>query len=478
MTGTGNPHITRLAAILGEKGLISDPEGMVPYETGARSDKGRALFVARPATTEKVSKVIAYCAANGIALIPQSGNTGLVNGSIPDHTGQQGILSVDRLRGVFQVDRINRSVTVSAGFRLSEINERLAEHGLYFPIDLGADPGAGGMVATNTGGSRFLRFGDVRRNTLGLQVVFADSEGSIHRFGCGLRKDNTGADWKQMFIGTGGAFGVITECTFNVERLPQQSATAYLVPSSDTDVAILLEEIEARTGGYLTAFEAMSGNAIRAALHHAPSLRNPFPGGEIPDLVLLVELSRTWPLRAGEQSLDDVLTAVLGEIWELSSQPLSDAFLGKPEEMWALRHALSEGVKASGNLVAFDLGFARGDVMRFRADMVNSLARRYPEVMVCDFGHVGDGGLHFNLVIPKGSPWFTPANVEELRQFVFETAVEKYAGSFSAEHGLGRRNQAYYDRYAAPVERHLSAVFKHATSPSPLGAAILAAPDA
>jgi FAD/FMN-containing dehydrogenase len=464
-------HIETLKSLLGEKGLLTAPGDMAAYETGARYDKGRAAFVARPASTQEISATVSYCVKNGIALIPQSGNTGLVSGSTPDATGGQGVLSVDRLTAPFALDRVNRTVKAGAGLRLSDLNGRLEESGLFFPIDLGADPRLGGMIATNTGGSRFLRYGDVRRNTLGLTIVLADEAGTVLDLSSSLRKNNTGVDWKQLFIGTSGAFGIITECVLNLEPAPKQSATALLVPASNEQVATLLVAMEDALGSYLSAFEGMSGNAVRAALDHVPSLRNPFQGGIVPDFVILAEISRSTPPREGEQPLDAVLEEVLAAIWEREDAPLADAFVGPPHEIWALRHALSEGVKHSGRLIAFDLSFRRGDIMPFLAHMKAKMPDHFEDVTICDFGHIGDGGVHFNLVVAKDDPRLDDPDFEmDLRDWVFTVAVEQFGGSFSAEHAIGRKNQAFYDKYTPDDLRKLAAGLKTITSPGPLGA--------
>ncbi|MCV3734878.1 FAD-binding oxidoreductase [Rhizobium sp. TRM96647] len=463
-------HIEALGRMLGGKGLLTGPADMAGYETGARYDKGSAAFVARPASTAETSPVVAYCVKNGIALVPQSGNTGLVSGSTPDATGNQGILSLDRLTVPFDLDRVNRTVSAGAGLHLSEVNRRLEETGLFFPIDLGADPRLGGMIATNTGGSRFLRYGDVRRNVLGLTVVLADATGTVLELGSGLRKNNTGIDWKQLFIGTSGAFGIVTECVLNLEPLPRQTATAFLVPSAPDRVPDLLVAMEDALGSYLSAFEGMSKNAVSAALAHVPALRNPFQGGLVPDFVILAEISRTSPPREGEQPLDAVLEEVLAGIWEREDAPLADAFVGPPHEMWALRHALSEGVKHSGRLIAFDLSFRRGDIMRFLAHMKAEMPARFGGVTICDFGHIGDGGVHFNLVVPADDPRLADPGFEAaLREWVFKVAVEDFGGSYSAEHAIGRKNQVFYDRYTPGEIRRLAAGLKTLTSPGPLG---------
>lgn len=466
-------HIEALSAIVGEKCLLTEPADMIAYETGARYDQGRAAFVARPSSTQDVSKIVAYCAQNGIMLVPQSGNTGLVSGSTPDFTGRQGILSLDRLTAPFEVDRINRSVRVGAGMRLSDLNAKLEENGLFFPIDLGADPRIGGMVATNTGGSRFLRYGDVRRNTLGLTVVLADETGTVLDLSSALRKNNIGIDWKQVFIGTSGSFGIVTECVLNLEPIPRQAATALLVPASPAQVPDLLMAMEAALGSYLSAFEGMSGNAVRAALDHVPSLRNPFSNGAVPDFVILAEISRTSLPREGEQPLDQVLEEVLAVIWEREDAPLADAFVGPPQEIWALRHALSEGVKHMGRLIAFDLSFRRGDIMPFLERMKAEMPQRFGGVTICDFGHICDGGVHLNLVVAGEDERLADPGFETaLREWVFQVAVEDFGGSFSAEHALGRKNQTFYDRYTPEDIRRLAAGLKAMTSPAPLGTVI------
>ncbi|OWV80387.1 FAD-dependent oxidoreductase [Rhizobium sp. R635] len=462
-------HIDALTAILGDKGIVAQA-GMEAYETGARYDRGRAAAVLRPRTTAEVSAAVAYCVRHAIPLIPQSGNTGLVSGSTPDASGNEAVLSLDRLSAGMDLDLDNRSVRVDAGMRLSELNGRLEEHGLFFPIDLGADPRIGGMVATNTGGSRFLKYGDVRRNTLGLTVVLADEQGSVLDLQNHLRKDNTGVDWKQLFIGTSGAFGIVTECVLNLEPLPRQVATALLVPASGAHVLPLLRAMEERLGAYLSAFEGMSANAVKAAFAHVPSLRNPFQGGQVPDYVILAEISRTWAPREGEQPLDAVLEATLAEIWELPAAPLADALPGPPQEIWALRHCLSEGVKHLGKLIAFDLSFRRGDIMAFCDRMRADMPAKFPGITICDFGHIGDGGVHFNLVVPKDSHLLQDETFESrLRDWVIETAVGEYDGSFSAEHAIGRRNQAFYDRYTPEKQKHMAAGLKALTSPARLG---------
>jgi FAD/FMN-containing dehydrogenase len=465
-------HVAHLRGLLGAKGVLVSKGELASYQASARDDGGAALFVARPTTTEEVSQVLSYCNRNAVHIIPQSGNTGLVSGSTPDVSGTQAVLSLDRLNRRFDLDRHNRSLHVDAGFHLSEINGRLESEGLFFPIDVGSDPCIGGMMSTNTGGSRFLRYGDVRRNTLGLRVALADPDGTILDLRGGLRKNNSGVDWKQLFIGTSGAFGVITECVINLERSPRQMATAYLVPTSGAHIMTLLSAIEETFGNDVSAFEGISGNAFRRTLEHVPTMRSPFGGGRVPDYVILLEVSRPSSRREDEAGLEAVLEAALTALWERPDRPLADAFTGRPEEMWALRHALPEGVRGAGSLFSFDLSFRRGEVMGFLDFMREELPRRFPRIEICDFGHVGDGGVHFNLVIARDDRRLTDkAFVDGLREWIIGTTMQDFAGSFSAEHAIGRKNQALYDRFTPQKLKAMAWALKIQTSPSGLGAA-------
>lgn len=427
---------------------ITEPRDMAAYLQGVRGETGRSPAVLLPETTEQVAQCLRHLQSTETPYLAQSGNTGLVGASVPDDTGNQVVLSLSRLRDTFEVDLANRSLRVSAGFRLSEVNDRLAEHGLFFPIDLGSDPMIGGMVATNTGGGRCLRYGDVRRNTLGLTVV---SKGEVLRLGSPVRKDNTGPDWKQIHIGSCGWFGTITEAILNLEPLVTEQATALVVPSNDTAMLTLLRHLETRVGPLLSAFEFMSRAAMAHSFHHAASLKNPFARGEIPETALLIELSR--PTKAPwDTPLEEILEAVLAEAWELVDAPIEDALFGRPEEIWALRHALSEGVKSAGPLIAFDLGFTRDKVIAFRTEMARKIAADFPMMEICDFGHLGDGGLHFNLVKTDGP---VEAGFEQaLRDYVVEQAVTGFGGSFSAEHGIGPKNIKYLE--TSPVHLPLS----------------------
>lgn len=456
-----------LSDLVGVGQILTEPEDMAAYDTAARYESGRAALVVRPRSTAEVSAVVAYCVGRGVRLVPQGANTGLVAGSTADASGCEVLLTLELLRAPIAVDAANRTVRVGAGVRLSAINAALEPYGLFLPIDLGADPTIGGMAATNTGGARFIRYGDMRRHVLGLQVVLADRRGEVVELKGGLRKDNTGLDLRQLFVGSCGALGVITEVEVEVHPRPQQTAAA-LVMLADADAALpLLQHVERETGELLTAFEGMSQAALEAALEHAPNLRNPFPAGA-PPYAVLVELATVRPLRSGEPPLTEVLEACLAA-WLESGEGALDVLVGAPEPLWAIRHAISEGLRAKGGVIGFDLSFRRSDLAAFRRLAVERLGREFPEVEVCDFGHIGDGGVHFNLVSRAEAP-LAPDRMQALRTSVYDVAVRRFGGSYSGEHGLGRANLAWYRTFTPDLVRELSGGVQNVFAEAPLGA--------
>ena len=453
----GAAHREALLRLVGTAGLLEQPADLRAYETAARYGGGTAAAVIRPADTEEVSAVLRHCVAHRLAYTPQSGNTGLVLGSTPDAGGGELVISLDRLRSAPRIDATDRTVQAAAGMRLSALNAALEPHDLFLPIDVSSDPMIGGMVATNTGGARFLRYGDMRRQVLGLEVVLPDEAGTVLQLSNGLRKDNAHLDLRQLFIGSCGAFGIITAATLEVRPRPRQTAVALLVPRDEEAVLELLAAFEQQAFETLSAFEGMSEAAMRHAIAHIPALRNPFPEG-LPPYAVLVELSSAAPASSGGLTLDGVLEAVVTQLAERQSAPLVDVRFGPPERFWALRHALSAGLRAAGPVVGFDLSFRRSDVMAFRRLAIARLATTFPEYEVCDFGHVADGGVHFNLVqrVPGAS---SPERIQALSDHVLDMAVDDFGASFSGEHGIGRANQHAYDHYIpAAIQRYSAAI--------------------
>ncbi|MGC4027449.1 MAG: FAD-binding oxidoreductase [Steroidobacteraceae bacterium] len=460
--------VTDLAAITGADGVLAGKD-MQSYVTGIRYGQGKALCVVRPATGEQVSRIVALCVERHIGIVPQGANTGLVGASVPDASGRQVLLSLERLRGGFELDLPNRSVTVDAGMRLQELNARLESHGLWFPIDLGADPSIGGMIATNAGGTRLIRYGDVRHNLMAVEVVLFNPPGQRVRLGSPLRKDNTGWDLKQLFIGASGTTGIITRATLEVHPRPRQSATALVVPASEAAVNGLLAALEADFGDYLAAFEGMSGAAMHAAIDHIPNVRNPFAPDPAPEFAVLIELEAGSPRYTGFD-LQDVLDRFLADQYEAT---VSNAVVGGRADLWHLRHGITEGARNLGRIVAFDISVARSRIMEFRRAARALVEREFPHLTIIDFGHIADGGLHFNLVWPRESPAeYSAEAVRKLRMAIYALVVEQFGGSFSAEHGIGPHNVAVYEKYTSDTARWMAHGIKQLLDPLALCGAV------
>ncbi len=449
-----------LRSIVGDRHVLDGPDDMASYANGFRYGGGRARLVVLPADTAQVAAILRHCHLNGVQVVPQGANTGLVGASVPDATGTQVVLSLRRLTGRFDLDRANRAVTLSAGWDLDRLNERLEANGLWFPVDISASPSVGGMIATNAGGSRVLRYGDVRHNVLGVEAVLPD--GTVTADLRGLRKNSAGLDLKQLFIGTGGSFGIITGAVLNLLPRPRQTATALVVPRDSRTVNDLLTLCEDQAGEFLSAFESITGPALSAALHHRPQLRNPF-GGPVPDECILVELMSATGGESG-LNLDALLMRVLEQGYD--SGVIADAVPGSPADLWGLRHAISEGLRGLGRVIGLDVSLPRGRVTDFRRAAGDWLRGHHPDLLICGFGHRGDGGDHFNLVIPKDRDTdFPPEKVSAIRQALYRLLVEDFGGSYSAEHGIGPVNLSFHQSFADPAQQHFSRLIQRHLDP-------------
>lgn len=462
---TADEVVAGLRDIVGPRGLLLGSD-MAAYEQGARYGQGHALCVLRPDSLAQVQAVARWCAEHGVKLVPQGANTGLVGASTPDASGNQVVLSTSRLRGVCEIDVENRSVRVDAGITLQELNERLEPHGLWFPIDLGANPTVGGMIAANTGGTRLIRYGDVRHNLLALQAVLLAPPGELLEMGRALRKDNTGPDLKHLFVGSSGASAILTQATLEVHVRPAQSATALVVPTSDAAVLQLLLALERELGDFLSAFEGLSGHAMQAAIDHVPDLRNPFAPEPAPDFAILIELEASGTRTYTGLDLQEALNLFLQDQFE---QTIENAVIGNGRELWHLRHSISEGARALGQPIAFDVSVPRSHLMAFCRAARALVAAEFPFLHVVDFGHIADGGVHFNVIWrhDAGSP-YDAATVQVLRDRIYAMVMNDYGGSYSAEHGVGPHNIAYYRRYASPTARRLARGLRDLVDPRQL----------
>lgn len=449
--------LDELAAVVDSLGFITQPDECARYVQGARYGNGKTLAVVRPTCHEQVLAILNLCSQYQQRLVLQGANTGLVAASTPDESGQFVVLSVERLRQHIEVDADNRSVVVDAGVTLQELNEALEPHGLFFPIDLGANPSIGGMIAANTGGARLIKYGDVRQNLLGLRVVIPADQGEQAQeldMLTGLRKNNTGPDLKQLFVGSSGAYGIITRAVLQVHRLPQQTATALVVPRDQAAVLELLRVLERDCSEYLSAFEGVSGAALAAVVRHIPNMTNPFAPEPLPEYCVLIELTSAASPKITGIDLEAVLMRCLEDLF---GDVVENAVVGRGKDLWRIRHGISEALRHEGKMIAFDISMPRSSLVEFRAEALALMAERYPWIKVMDFGHWADGGAHFNMVWPLDAPIAYDAKiVEAIRTAIYDLVVLRYHGSFSAEHGIGPYNLLYYQRYTSNSAQQLA----------------------
>ena len=458
--------LEKLQSLLGDLGFLMKEEDCASYVSGARYGQGKALAVLRPNSHEQVVEIVKLCAEHEQKLVLQGANTGLVAASTPDNSGKLMVMSLQRINQCINIDAVNRSVVVDVGVSLQELNDALAEHDLCFPIDLGANPSIGGMIAANTGGARLIKYGDVRQNLLGLRAVLMHPAGEVVDMQTALRKNNTGPDLKQLFVGSSGAFGIITRAVLQVHRVPKQVATALVVPRDQDAVLELLQVLERDCGDFLSAFEGISGAALTSVVKHIPNIANPFAPEEIPSYCVLLELSSTADAQITGINLEDILTRCLENLFETI---VINAVIGRSKDLWKIRHAVSEALRHEGKMIAFDISMPRSLFVPFRAEAISLMNAQFPWIKVMDFGHWADGGCHFNVVWPTNiDEQYDTAVVSKIREKIYDLVVKKYQGSFSAEHGVGPYNMEYYQKYSSVEAKNLSKQLQQGLDPKRL----------
>jgi D-lactate dehydrogenase (cytochrome) len=451
----------RLAAIVGAAHVLTDPADTTPYATDWRKRWfGKALAVVKPATTDEVARVVRLCGETRTAIVPQGGNTGLCGGATPDGSGRQIVLNLSRMNRVRAIDTVNNTLTAEAGCVLASLQQAADEADRLFPLSLAAEGSCeiGGNLSTNAGGVQVLRYGNTRDLTLGLEVVLPSGE--IWDGLRGLRKDNTGYDLKQLFIGAEGTLGVITAAVLKLFPKPRAHATAFVALASVPDALKLLTEMQSRAGDRLTAFELMSDFCLRLVRRHYPTL--PAPLAAPAPQYALVELSDTQG--AG---VDALVESALAEAVEagLARDAVLATSGAQARQLWQLRENMSDAQALEGPNVKHDISIPISRIAEFVAACDARLARAFPGIRMVTFGHVGDGNLHYNAAHPDGGdPAAFLARAGEINRIVHDTVVE-HGGSISAEHGLGQYKRGEVLRYKSAVEMDLMRAVKQAIDP-------------
>ena len=453
--------IETLADIVGAQNVITDAQTMHPYLGDWRGRyRGAARCVVRPGTTAEVSAIVRACAAAGVPMLPQGGNTSHCGASIPDKSGKTVLISLSRLNKIRAVDAANNTITVEAGCVLQNLQEAALAVDRLFPLSLAAEGSCqiGGNLSTNAGGVQVLRYGNARELVLGLEVVLPDGE--VWNGLRGLRKDNTGYDLKQLFIGAEGTLGIITAAVVKLFPLPRSTATAWLAIASPQAAIGLLNGLQAAFGAMLTACELVSDISLGMVLKHIPGAQAPL---EKSPWYLLVELSGS----GEEAALRDALATFLEPA--LESGEISDAVLAQSvdqaKRLWNLRESISEAQKIEGFSIKHDISVPVSRIPEFLERAGAALQHAWPGIRIVAFGHVGDGNLHYNQSKPEaGENAAFIAAQPQVNEMVHDI-VHQLGGSISAEHGIGQLKREEILRYKSPLEMQMMRTIKQAFDP-------------
>jgi FAD/FMN-containing dehydrogenase len=454
--------IARLGAIVGARGLVTDPAGMAPYLTDWRGlYQGRAAAIVRPASTEEVAASVRLCAEMRTPIVPQGGNTGMCGAATPDAIGNAIVMVLGRMNRIIEVDALNNTVALEAGCILANIQQAALEADRFFPLSLGAEGSCqiGGNLATNAGGSNVLRYGNTRDLVLGLEVVLAD--GRVWNGLRGLRKDNTGYDLKHLFIGAEGTLGVITKAVLKLFPRPRSTITAIATTRTAEAAVELLALLRRHCGDRISAFEIMSRNCLDLVLRQIPGTRDPLP--QVQPWYILAELSDT---REGGAIRDEFERALAEGI---AHQLVCDAAVAESQRqaqaLWHLRDAIPEAARVEGLVYRHDIAVAVSRIPEFIATASRALESRFPGVRIICFGHVGDGNLHFNAFVPGRERADSEARAATDVNRVVYDIVHQFGGSVSAEHGIGQAKVGELKRYKSEVELELMRTLKQALDP-------------
>ncbi|WPB55960.1 FAD-binding oxidoreductase [Xylophilus sp. GOD-11R] len=458
------PLLAGLRQIVGDANVLTEGD-LTGYEQDWRKRaRGHALAVVRPATTPEVSAVVKACAAAGVSLVPQGGNTGLVSGSTPDESGRQVVLSLARMAAIREIDPDNLTVTVEAGCVLQNLQQAMEKEGFLFPLSLAAEGSCmiGGNLATNAGGTQVLRYGNARELCLGLEVV--NAQGEVWNGLTGLRKDNTGYDLRNLFVGSEGTLGVITAATMKLFPLPAATLTAWAaVPSMQSAVA-LLGLAQKHLGANLTGFEAMGQFALSLVGKHMPQLRVPFLGDESAPYCVLLENSDSESEEHARAQFERLLETAFDQ--GVVSDAVVAENIGQANVLWHIRESIPMAQSEEGLNVKHDISVPVSKIAEF-VEVTDAILREaIPGVRLVNFGHLGDGNLHYNVQAPEnGDPKAFLRDEEERINDLVYRSVASFDGSFSAEHGVGGMKVDKLEEYEAPAALAMMRAIKHALDP-------------
>ena len=454
--------IGSLGAIVGGKHVLTDAADMAPHLREWRDlFVGRASAVVKPGSTAEVSALMRFAHETGTPVVPQGGNTGLVGGQIPVADGREIILSLSRLDKVRSIEPQSDSITVEAGVTLLKVQEAADSAGRLFPLSLASEGSCtiGGNLSTNAGGTAVIAYGNTRDMCLGLEVVLAD--GRIWNGLKSLRKDNTGYDLKNLFIGAEGTLGIITAASLKLFPRPQSCATAFVAVADPAHALALLHLAKAEAGSQVTTFEIMPRFGLDVVLRHAADTRDPLD--QPSPWYVLMELAS--PAANG---LDGVMEALLEKAFEtgLVTDATIAAALSQAHGFWRIREAMSEVQRFEGGSIKHDVAVPVASVPAFLARAITLVEQMIPGCRPLPFGHLGDGNIHFNITQPEGADKAAFLGRWDEVNAQVHAVVREFGGSISAEHGIGRLKKHLLAGVKDPVELALMRAIKATLDPS------------
>ena len=451
-----------LRAIVGADQVLTEGDLSAWELDWRKRERGQALAVVRPANTEEVARVVQACASADVSIVPQGGNTGMVVGSTPDASGTQVVLSLSRMKRIRQLDAANLTVTVEAGCVLQTLQEACEAAGFLYPLSMASEGSCtvGGNLGTNAGGTQVLRYGNTRELCLGLEVVTATGE--VWNGLSGLRKDNTGYDLRHLYIGSEGTLGVITAATMKLFPMPKAMVTAYAaLPSLEAAVQLLGLAHQHLSSG-LTGFEVMGSFALGLVRKHFPQQHVPFAGDDA--FCVVLELSDHDSEAHGRALLEALLEQAL------QSGCVVDAVVAQTQAqaqaLWHIRESIPLAQAQEGLNIKHDISIAVSRIPEFVRETDAAIQAAFPFARMVNYGHLGDGNLHYNVQAPEGADAeaFLRDQEKPMNALVY-AQVDRFNGSISAEHGIGSLKREKLAEHKSPVALGLMRAIKQALDP-------------
>ena len=455
--------IERFTAIVGEKYALRDKQDIEPYLVEPR-DKfgGKTSLVLRPAQVEEVSAILKLATETGTAIIPQGGNTGLVGGQVPDESGNQIILSLSRLNAIRSIDTSGNLAIIEAGVVLQKLQEAAEQAGRLFPLSLGSEGSCqiGGNLSSNAGGTAVLAYGNTRELCLGVEVVLPTGE--ILNDLRTVKKDNTGYDLKDLFIGAEGTLGVITAAVMKLFPLPKGKGVAYAGLASPGDALKLLSLAQTHAGSSLTGFELMPRIGVEFSVAHTDGVRDPLQQPH--NWYVLIDISSSRSAEDARETIETILTEAF-EAGLVEDATIAES-TAQEKSFWHMREAMSDAQKPEGGSIKHDISVPVARIPDFIAEADAAVLDLIPGARIVSFGHMGDGNLHYNISQPVGADKqaFLDRWVEVNKSV--HDIVRAYEGSISAEHGIGQLKRKELSETKSPVALDLMRRIKKSFDPA------------